>query len=154
MSSFIPKRSDIVDKITSDFISADKHIDKGLKMKMEAIVNVVYRTAKARRPKISIAMQKALGRPAKGYRVSDPNAAAGVPVRTGDLQASIHKELTKKGSEKWIGRIFIDGPGMPYARFMEFGTSKIRARPFMRPAIHLNKEWIKKKFKEHIDFGA
>lgn len=150
MGSFIPKRPGIIEKIKSDFIQADGVIDKAIKAKMEAIVNVVYRTATARRPKISSAMQKSLGRPTKGYRVSDPNAAAGVPVKTGDLQMSIKREVVKKGAEKWVGRIYVEGPGSPYAEYMEFGTSTVRARPFMRPAVHLNKDWIKRKFREPI----
>jgi HK97 gp10 family phage protein len=150
MGSFIPKRPDIVDKLKNDFIEADGNIDRALKAKMEAIVNVVFRTATARRPKISMAMQKSLGRNTKSYRVSDPNAAAGVPVKTGNLQMSIKKEVVKKGKEKWVGRIFVEGPGAPYAAYMEFGTSTVRARPFMRPAVHLNQDWIKRKFEEPI----
>ena len=150
MGSFSLKNSGFIDKLKHDFIEADQKIDKALKAKMESIVNIVYKTATARRPKISIAMQKSLGRNPKGYRVSDPNAKLGVPIRSGDLQSSIKKSLVKKGSEKWIGRIYVEGPGSPYAEYMEFGTSKVRARPFMRPAIHLNKDWIKRKFEEPI----
>lgn len=146
MGSFIPKRPDIIDKLKHDFQEADKQIDRIIGAKMEAIVDVVFRTATARRPKISAAQQKAMGRNA-GYRVSDPDAAVGVPVKTGDLQISIHKEIVKKG-EKFTGRIFVKGPGEEYAGFMEFGTSRIRPRSFLRSAIHVNQDWIRRKFEE------
>lgn len=147
MGSFIPKRPDFIDKIKHDFQEADDNINKMISAKMEAIVAVVYKTASARRPKISKMQQKGMGRDAAGYRVSDPNATAGVPVKTGDLQISIKREVIRKG-EKFTGRIYVDGPGASYAEYMEFGTSKIQPRSFLRSAMHVNRDWIKRKFEE------
>lgn len=144
MGSFIPKSKDYTEQIRKAFKEADDAIDKDIKKKMEDIVNVVYKTAHSKRPMITKAQMKASGRL---KRVSDPGASAGVPVDTGDLQASIKKEVRQKG-EKFIGRIFVDGPGAEYASYMEFGTSKILPRSFLRSAMHLNKEWIKRRFEK------
>lgn len=126
---------------------AEKELDESIQKKVNAATQIVYMTARARRPKITKEEQKALGRNVKSYRVSDPDASAGVPVKTGDLQLSIKKETFLRNG-KWVGRIYIDGPGQPYAEYIEFGTSRMRARPFMRPAVHLNIDWIKRKFAE------
>lgn len=45
------------------------------------------------------------------------------PVRTGRLRASI--EATREGV-----RVLV-----PYAKFVEYGTRKMKAKPFLRPAI-------------------
>lgn len=153
MGSFSLKNPAIIDKIKNDFISAQVGLDRALLKKMNAIVTVVYNTARAKRPYITKEMHEAMGRSAKTYKtrkVSDPNATAGVPVRAkngGTLQISIKKDVAKKG-EKLIGRIYIDGPGIKYAKYMEFGTSRIKPRPFMRPAVKLNEAWIKRKWEE------
>jgi HK97 gp10 family phage protein len=84
------------------------------------------------------------------------------PVRTGELRANIRafkrrgqpnearysvgvRGLTRKFGNtpqnrrlRRVGKKYrVDGPGF-YARFVEFGTSKMAARPFMRPAFLAN----------------
>lgn len=147
MSSFSFNKN-IVDQLKGDFKKAYAQIEKDLERKVNAAVTIVYTTARSRRPKISIQEQKALGRHPKAYRVSDPNASVGVPVRTGDLQISIKKDSAVYKSGKIRGRIYVEGPGATYAKFVEFGTSRMRARSFFRSALQVNKEWIKAKFKE------
>ena len=55
-----------------------------------------------------------------------------VPVRSGDLQRSIGPEKTE-ASRTGYNANWIVGEG--YAGFVEFGTSRMAARPFVRPAI-------------------
>ena len=150
MGSFSIKKGEI-EKITSAMIFKESTILDGVKRKMDLIVDIVWKTARARRPKISATEQKALGRPTgKGvYRVSDPNAKLGVPVDTGALQASIEKNVKVEG-KKIIGTIEA-GRGLIYAPMIEFGTSKMRPRPFMRPAWNENLDWIRKKWKEKLE---
>ena len=50
------------------------------------------------------------------------------PVKTGRLRASIHTEPTRPAN-----RIVVSD-GVEYGAFQEFGTSKMKAKPFMRPA--------------------
>lgn len=50
-----------------------------------------------------------------------------VPVRTGTLQRSIHTEHPKQG--EWTV-----GSKIHYAGFVEYGTRKMAAQPYLRPA--------------------
>lgn len=72
-------------------------------------------------------------------RVSEIPLAIGVdaealaPVRTGALKLSIHVSEIGRG----IWRISA-GTGLPDGRavFQELGTSKMRAQPYLRPALY------------------
>lgn len=142
--SFSEKIPSYSEKIIEKVLKYQERVDKIIESKMNSAVKIVWATAHAKRPMITKAQSKSEGRL---KRVSDPGATAGVPVDTGDLQISIKKDVTKKGF-KLIGRIYVEGPGEKYANFMEFGTSKTEARPFMRPALNLNKEFIKQIFRK------
>ena len=108
-------------------------------LKITKATDIMWRVARQRRPMMSRTQMKAEGRT---FRVSDPNAQAGVPVQTGRLQASIKKDVmkTRAGAR---GRIWTD---LYYAKFVEFGTSRMRARPFLRPAVALTRQAIKAMF--------
>jgi HK97 gp10 family phage protein len=54
------------------------------------------------------------------------------PVKTGNLRRSIH-HLTVDKSEQAVSVQV--GPTAFYAKFLEFGTRHMKARPFMRPAF-------------------
>lgn len=125
-----------LDAVLSHVRESGKRADKLIERKMNKAVDIVWRVAHQKRPMISKSQAKTEGRT---RRVSNPDASAGVPVRTGVLQASIQKSVKVVGG-KWIGRIWTD---TPYAKYMEFGTSKIRARAFMRPAINLTRDALK-----------
>jgi HK97 gp10 family phage protein len=160
MSSFSLKKGD-ADKIIKGLLNQDAIIKKSLEQKMRTITNMVYVVAHSKRPMITVAQAKAEGRRkimvtnSKGVskmvikRVSNPNAIAGVPVDTGALQASINQEVVWKG-EKVVGTITA-GEGLNYANAIEFGTSKMPARPFMRPAMNEQRDAIRKLFKQPIN---
>jgi HK97 gp10 family phage protein len=64
-----------------------------------------------------------------GARVVEAYAKIAAPVDTGNLQGSIQvQEVTP--IQAIIGPSNID-----YAEFVEFGTSRMAAQPYMRPAI-------------------
>ena len=69
------------------------------------------------------------------------------PVRTGHLMASIHVEL----GENMEGQAAFDPVQViadtPYASFVEFGTSKMKAQPFLGPAA----EQVEPEILEEID---
>jgi HK97 gp10 family phage protein len=136
--SFSLKFSGAVDNIAKHWKEEVNQIDGEVKKRVSLATGLVWSVAHAKRPKVS---------PAKGnkgkYRVSDPGAEAGVPVATGALQLSVQKKVfQKKGN--WTGSIVAGGGGVGYAGFVEFGTSRMQARPFMRPALDLNSSEIKK----------
>ena len=143
VGSFTIKTGEL-DKLIGKIKNVEPKIHNTMEKKMNQIVQVVYATARARRPKISITKDN------RGiYRVSDPNANIGVPVATGALQQSITKNVSWNG-KKIDGEIEA-GKGLVYAEMIEFGTSRMQARPFMRPAWNENLQWIKKKWKEKIE---
>lgn len=133
--------------------------EKGAKSKMTEAVNLVYKTATTKRPNVTYVnilgeTQKVSGRVPKEIKrafytrtVSDPDAESGVPVKTGNLQSSIKKEVKVQGRNV-VGRVYVDTKKAKYAKYVEFGTSKMQARPFMRPALDMNQEKIRKIFGE------
>lgn len=50
-------------------------------------------------------------------------------VQTGNLQESVTGEAVQAGSRTTL----VVRARMPYARFLEYGTARMAARPFMRP---------------------
>ncbi len=70
-----------------------------------------------------------------------------VPVRTGHLLASIRPDIgdTEEGEEAFEPvQVVAD---TPYASFVEFGTSRMEAQPFLGPAV----EEIEPQVLEEID---
>jgi len=53
-----------------------------------------------------------------------------VPVRTGMLKSTIHVEPTGQMMERLVSA----GQGITYAAYVEYGTRKMGAQPYMRPA--------------------
>lgn len=145
-TSFTIKRGS-VEKVTGKILNLSTIVDRSMMSRLQAATTIVYNVARARRPKISITEHKARGGRKVGYRVSDPNAKLGVPVKTGALQASIQME-TKRSGKKYIGRIWTNSP---YAEYMEFGTSKIKPRPFMRPAMNETGDAVRNIMNRPID---
>lgn len=67
-----------------------------------------------------------------------------VPVDTGKLKMSIRYVRHGKG------RFSIDADA-PHASYVENGTSKMPAQPFMRPAINVHKPRLMNKIKKELD---
>jgi HK97 gp10 family phage protein len=61
--------------------------------------------------------------------VGTPASTGKKGYRGGNLRASIHEEISANGFSAIIGA---GGPSAPYAIFVEFGTCKMGARPFLR----------------------
>jgi len=53
-----------------------------------------------------------------------------VPVDTGRLRNSLHIKPSSPGSLRYT-----IGDGVEYGVFVEYGTYKMRAQPFLRPAV-------------------
>lgn len=123
--------------------------------KMNAAVDIIYNTARAKRPSVTaftfageqMTSSNKIPKSVRGMfkkirRVSDPDAKFGVPVRTGNLQKSIKKDVRPR-FHKIIGTVWVDQKQAPYAKFIEYGTAKIKPRPFFRPAKDLNRKIVK-----------
>jgi HK97 gp10 family phage protein len=54
------------------------------------------------------------------------------PVDTGRLRSSITHELGREG-RRFVARV---GTNVEYAGYVEFGTRRMRAQPYLRAAIH------------------
>lgn len=125
-----------INRLTSKLLAVKEKLDKNMDRKMEAATRLVYAAARTRRPYVGKGKNK----------VSDPSAAFGVPVAAkngGALRASISKEVVRKAYSVQ-GKV---KTGIHYAKYLEFGTSKMAARPFMRPALERNSENLKKIFR-------
>ena len=74
----------------------------------------------------------------EGYAV----ARKKVPVRTGELQSSIYAstDVTRRGVNIELGA------DAPYAGFVEYGTSRMRAQPYLRPGT----DALRRRFKKEI----
>lgn len=150
-TTFQPKDLDfgtILNRKTNEYFQTQ---NKNMEKKVRMAVTMAYNIAHQKRPYISNVEAKAQGRRklSKGryLRVSDPDAQLGVPVaflNGGTLQQSIKTRFRWiSAGRKFQGSVYVDAPGIEYASFLEFGTSKMRARPFMRPAITLTRDAIK-----------
>lgn len=64
-----------------------------------------------------------------------------VPVDTGRLQRSIEAAYSLDGLTLFIGS------RVPYAGYVEIGTPKMSAQPYLRPALMENKGNLRRLFK-------
>lgn len=60
----------------------------------------------------------------------ETKAKQAVPVNTGRLRSSIQSDFTNIG--KFLTRVFTN---VEYSKWIEFGTYKTRAKPFLNPAF-------------------
>lgn len=87
--------------------------------------------------KISMSASSHSGRIYGGHQASAPGETPAVD--TGVLVNSIASELAETSETSATANV---GTGIEYGVYLEFGTSKMQPRPFMRPAIDNNKERI------------
>ena len=68
-----------------------------------------------------------------------------VRTRTGKTRASIESAVDKLGLRAYVGSNWF------VSRFLEHGTRKMRAYPFLRPAIDRNKDHIRRILVENLN---
>ncbi|APM39929.1 HK97-gp10 family putative phage morphogenesis protein [Clostridium kluyveri] len=84
------------------------------------------------------------------------DAKANVPVRTGKLKKGL--KITNVKKEEGVKYILVgvdrgDNSEIFYGKFIEFGTSKMSARPFLQPAYEKNKDNIQKTIANTLKEG-
>jgi HK97 gp10 family phage protein len=67
-----------------------------------------------------------------------------VPVDTGTLKRSIKTKMYSKQQSGVVYSI------LEYAPYVEFGTSKQKAQPFMIPAMNINRAGINQSMKKYL----
>ena len=92
----------------------------------------------------------------EGADIVVASARSKAPVLSGNLQRSINKnEVWVRGGiiDVMVGvevnEIFSKADGY-YARFIEKGTSRMKARPYLRPALNENKVQIQNKIEADL----
>ncbi|AJA49531.1 phage protein, HK97 gp10 family [Clostridium pasteurianum DSM 525 = ATCC 6013] len=93
---------------------------------------------------------EALQKAAEPILVDAKNSA---PVRTGKLRDGLKISKAKKskdGKYVLVGTDKKDKDAPFWATFIEFGTSKMPAQPFLRPAFEKNKKQVFEIIKEEI----
>ena len=153
-----------LDKAKKSIIQALVDSRGELKDGVDQVVNIIYTTARAKRPMVNLMRVagnwesfngKKIPRDLReGFytkRVSDPNAKFGVPVRTGNLRGSLKKESHFSGPMTAKGRVWTDEK---YASFIERGTARMSPRPFMQPAYDINKNLIERVLGRGREMGS
>ena len=155
----------VMASLTNKFNKKVAGYDKEMERRIRAATNLVWRTAHQKRPMMTAAQARAHGSrvslpdtiyTSRGYAAGKNIALEaqnfgipGVPVAAkngGRLQISVLQKVTRLfGLMSFEGQIQA-GAGVPYASYIEYGTTRMAARPFMRPAIALNKEAIKRGY--------
>ena len=74
------------------------------------------------------------------------DAKLNCPVKTGNLQSSIDSEVSTVGKRTTI-KLYAKAN---YAAHVEYGTSKMAARPFLTPAFNKNKDNVTRKIRNNI----
>ena len=142
-----------IEKLGRDLGKKSAKYDAAMQKQMEVATTMTWNLAHQKRPYISKQEQK-LGFTTKSgnvhhRRVSDPNAQLGVPVawkNGGTLQSAVLKVVTRIGFGKFQGKVWADEGRAPYAKRMEYGDSKVHARPFLRPARNIMSTQLKRLF--------
>lgn len=79
--------------------------------------------------------QKLLAGMSKAVLIVERQAKEDCPVDTGRLRASINSRVETENNDI----VGIVGTVVEYAPFVEFGTSKMSAKPFLFPALEMKK---------------
>ena len=116
---------------------------KGLQKAVNAGADITLREARLRAPVDTGELRKNIRRRAANKRLGKWARAAAVGVLTdeksGGLRYGIAKRKNKRKNSVSTGLTGFANSDVYYWRFHEFGTSKMRARPFIRPAFESTK---------------
>ena len=72
-----------------------------------------------------------------GALLIENDAKLNSPVRTGTLRRSIHTDVDQESEDRVSARV---SPGVDYGVYVEMGTRKMAAHPYLRPAFESQKD--------------
>ena len=100
---------------------------------MAGQTGVTVRVVSNRIPSMPAAIRSAVAAEVQkaAFRI-EADAKARVPVKTATLQRSIHTVMSNGGLTGTVG------PSVFYGIYVEMGTRRMGARPYMRPAAEKN----------------
>jgi len=84
----------------------------------------------------------------KAKKIADEARSRAPQGPTGNLKRAIK---SFKGRNKGLALAVVDAKIAPHRHLVEFGTSKMSARPYWRPTLEANKEGIVKDLKDKVD---
>lgn len=76
----------------------------------------------------------------------EKDAKLNCPTKTGNLRNSIESEVSTIGKRTTI-KLYAKAD---YGKYVEYGTSKMPARPFLAPAFNKNKDNVTRKIRNNI----
>jgi len=126
-----------LDKILKDMRQlAPKLQKKGLTQALRKGMAPVRKSAKAKAPVDTGALKKAITvRTNSKLGRREGGAAVQLGIRGGAKEYANNAQNRREGR---AGKSYEQGGNQFYFRFLEFGTSKMAARPFLRPALQEN----------------
>lgn len=86
-----------------------------------------------------------------GKRNHHPSLPGEYPaVDMGELRRSITIEVEETGdtAKGRVGSIIINPP---YPTYLEYGTSKMEPRPWLRPSVEKSQDFMRKRFKQALE---
>lgn len=87
----------------------------------------------------------------EGAKIVQGEAKRRAPYRTGKLRRSIKAKIGKRRSKMVAGAFAaVDFKVAPHAYLVEYGTSRMRARPYFRPAWEATKDEVRRVVEEGL----
>lgn len=83
----------------------------------------------------------------RGGMIIETDAKRRCPVDTGRLRASLTTDVEREGETTFVLKV---GTNVEYASFVENGTSRMAAQPFLRPAVDAKAKDVVDEIRESI----
>ena len=83
----------------------------------------------------------------RGGMIIETDAKRRCPVDTGRLRASLTTDVEREGKTTFVLKV---GTNVEYASFVENGTSRMAAQPFLRPAVDAKAKDVVDEIRESI----
>lgn len=141
-----------VEEFIKKLSETENYVNKELSRAVAESCMKVQRTAQEGMTNTSIDYSKVYYTHNKSKGHSPSNAGDYPAIDTGTLRRSISFEVEEKG-DAVIGKVGSTIRNPAYPLFLEYGTSKMKPRPWLRPSLIKNLDWIKERIEKAIKEG-